>query len=55
MYWIVARKRQGTKLVMVLSDERSKEEITRIKFIHRKLDMLIKQEKKNWKQSKFEI
>ena len=31
---------------MVLSDERSKEEITRIKFIHRKLDMLIKQEKK---------
>ena len=46
MYWIVARKRQGTRLVMVLSDERSKEEITRIKFIHRKLDMLIKQEKK---------
>lgn len=32
---------------MVLSDERSKE-ITRIKFIHRKLNMLKRQEKKNW-------
>lgn len=51
MYWIVARKRQGTKLVMVLSDERSKEEIARIKFIHGKLDMLKRQEKKiGWKQ-----
>ena len=36
---------------MVLSDEQSKEKIVRIKFIHRKLDMLIRQEKKIvWKQ-----
>lgn len=45
MYADSLRKRQGTKLVMVLSDERSKE-ITRIKFIHRKLNMLKRQGEK---------